>query len=68
MDADLKTLEDKINKLIGLCSTLREENSTLRDNLSQAQHAADTLKSNMLLASNKLETLLENVPNGIEAQ
>ena len=67
MDTDLKSLEEKISKLINLCSHLREENGQLRGDLSQAQQAAATLKNNMLLASNKLEVLLDNVPNGIEA-
>ena len=67
MDTDLKSLEEKISKLIKLCRDLREENGQLRGDLSQAQQAASTLKNNMLLASNKLEVLLDSVPNGIEA-
>ena len=66
MEADLKSLEEKIYKLISLCSRLREENGQLRDDLSQAQQKTDTLKNNMLLASNKLEVLLSNVPNDAE--
>ncbi len=62
MDADLKRLEDKINKLVTLCVTLREENTQLRGDLSQAQQNSDTLKNNMLLASQKLEVLLETMP------
>ena len=65
MDADLKRLEDKIAKLISLCATLREENSQLRDDLNQAQQNSTTLKSNMLLASEKLEVLLETLPSDI---
>ena len=65
MDADLKRLEDKIDKLISLCATLREENSQLRDDLNQAQQNSTTLKSNMLLASEKLEVLLETLPADI---
>lgn len=62
MDADLKTLEDKINKLVSLCVTLRAENTQLRGDLSQAQQNSATLKNNMLLASQKLEVLLETMP------
>lgn len=65
MDADLKSLEEKISKLISLCSNLREENSQLLGDLSQARQAADTLKSKMLLASNKLEGLLEKMPDNL---
>jgi hypothetical protein len=46
---------------------LREENGQLRADLSQAQQKTDSLKNNMLLASNKLELLLNNVPNEAEA-
>lgn len=67
MEADLKSLEEKISKLVSLCGKLREENGQLRGDLSQAQQKADTLKNNMLLASNKLEVLLNNVPNDAEA-
>ena len=65
MDADLKRLEDKITKLITLCTTLREENNQLRVDLNQAQQNSTTLKSNMLLASEKLEVLLETLPADI---
>ena len=66
MEADLKSLEEKIGKLISLCANLREENGQLRGDLSQAQQAADSLKSKMLLASNKLEGLLTTMPGNIE--
>ncbi len=64
MDADLKSLEEKISRLITLCANLRAEVGQLRGDLSQAQLAADGLKSKMLLASNKLEDLLTTMPNG----
>jgi cell division protein ZapB len=67
MEADLKSLEEKISKLVSLCGNLREENGQLRDDLSVAQQKAEALKNNMLLASNKLEVLLNNVPNDVEA-
>lgn len=67
MEADLKSLEEKISKLISLCGRLREENGQLRDDLSQAQQKSNVLKNNMLLASNKLEVLLNNVPNDTES-
>ncbi|PPD56266.1 MAG: hypothetical protein CTY10_05170 [Methylotenera sp.] len=65
MDADLKRLEDKIGKLISLCVTLRKENVQLRDDLTQSQQNSNALKSNMLLASEKLEILLETIPANI---
>ena len=66
MEADLKSLEEKISRLVTLCANLREENGQLRGDLSQAQLAADGLKSKMLLASNKLEDLLTAIPNGVD--
>jgi cell division protein ZapB len=60
MEDDLKSLEDKISKLISLCSHLREENVRLRGDLTQT-------KDNMLQASNKLESLLESLPEGAES-
>jgi len=62
MEADLKSLEEKITRLISLCSNLREENNQLRGDLSKAQQSTATMKNNMLLASNKLESLLESIP------
>jgi cell division protein ZapB len=57
MEADLKTLEEKITKLVSLCANLREENVRLRSDLTQT-------KGNMQQASNKLEVLLQSIPNG----
>lgn len=67
MEADLKSLEEKITKLISLCTNLRQENSQLRGDLSQAQQNTDAMKNNMLLASNKLEVLLESIPESSES-
>ena len=67
MEADLKSLEEKITRLITLCSDLREENVQLRSDLSQAQQDASLLKSNMQLAGDKLESLLASMPESIEA-
>jgi len=67
MEADIKNLEAKIGKLISLCVNLREENAQLLDDLAQAQQDADALKSNMQQASDKLEVLLESMPQNVEA-
>lgn len=66
MEADIKSLEAKITKLITLCGSLREENAQLLGDLTEAQQSAATLKSNMLLASNKLEGLLVSMPQNEE--
>jgi len=67
MEADIKSLEAKITKLISLCGSLREENAQLLDDLTQAQQNADALKDNMQQASDKLELLLESMPQNVEA-
>jgi cell division protein ZapB len=67
MEADLKSLEEKISKLISLCGRLREENGQLRENITLAQQKTDALKSSMLMASNKLEALLQTVPEAGDA-
>lgn len=61
MEPDLKSLEEKITRLISLCTNLREENVRLRGDLSQT-------KDNMLRASNKLEVLLESLPEGLDSE
>jgi len=64
MELDLKKLDEKIAKLISLCSNLRQENIQLRSDLAQA-------KDNMTQAGNRLETLLEtllvSLPEGTES-
>lgn len=60
MELDLKKLEEKITKLISLCSNLRQDNIQLRSDLAQA-------KDNMTQAGNRLETLLESLPEGAES-
>lgn len=62
MEADLKALEDKVAELIGLCQQLRTENIDLRQELAQAQNDAKQLKENMARASDRLESLLESLP------
>ena len=60
MELDLKKLEEKITKLISLCSNLRQENIQLRSDLTQA-------KDNMTQAGNRLEALLESLPEDVES-
>lgn len=60
MDADIKELEVKLAKLVALCTSLREENTQLREK-------SDALKNKMAQASIKLEGLLEKLPQGEEA-
>ena len=60
MDAEIKALEEKLAKLIALIGSLRAENMQLREK-------SDVLKNNMVIASVKLEGLLEKLPQGEES-
>lgn len=62
MDADLKMLELKLSGLISLCSDLRSENTQLRLDLSATQNDVALLKANMVIASERVESLLESLP------
>lgn len=62
MEVDLKSLEDKVSKLISVCASLRDENQLLKSELSKATQDTARLKNNMLQASNQLESLLGTLP------
>ncbi|MDP2246677.1 MAG: hypothetical protein Q8J65_01000 [Nitrosomonadales bacterium] len=62
MDADLKSLEDKLSQLIALCQDLRAQNSTLRQELAQAQTDTAQLRENMAVVSTRLEAVIERLP------
>lgn len=65
MEADLKALEDKVSQLLGLCQQMRTENLELRQELAQAQDDMRQLKENMALAGERLEALIESLPEGM---
>ncbi len=62
MDADLKSLENKLSQLITLCQTLRAQNADLRQELVQAQTETKQLKENISLVSTRLEAVIERLP------
>lgn len=62
MEIDLKSLEDKVSKLISVCASLRDENQQLKSELNKATQDSARLKNNMLQASNQLESLLGTLP------
>lgn len=62
MDNDLKSLEDRVAKLISLCASLRDENQQLRQEINKVTQDTTKLKSNMKQASSQLEILLEALP------
>lgn len=62
MDADLKSLEERVTKLIALCSQLRDENVELRQEVTRLHQESQSLKLNMTQASVQLERLLSALP------
>jgi cell division protein ZapB len=62
MDADLKSLEAKLTKLIELSQSLRAENTALRQELVQAQSESKKLKENVEVVSSRLEAIIERLP------
>lgn len=62
MDADLKSLEERVIKLIALCGQLREDNVQLRQEVTKLHQESQSLKLNMTQASVQLERLLSALP------
>jgi cell division protein ZapB len=62
MDAELKSLEDKINQFIALCQRLRTDNHQLRQQLASAQNENKQLSEKIGDAKTRLETLLTHIP------
>ena len=62
MDAELKSLEDKINQFVALCQRLRADNHQLRQQLASAQNDNKQLSEKIGDAKTRLETLLTQMP------
>jgi cell division protein ZapB len=62
MDADLKSLEDKISQLVDLTQSVRANNLELRQALALAHDEVRLLKGQMQQASDKLESLIDQLP------
>ena len=62
MDAELKSLEDKINQFVALCRRLRTDNHQLRQQLASAQSENKHLADKVTDAKSRLETLLTQIP------
>lgn len=62
MDAELKSLEGKINQFVALCQRLRTDNHQLRQQLAAAQSENKQLLEKVADAKTRLETLLTQIP------
>lgn len=62
MDVDLKSLEERIAKLIVLANQLRDDNVQLRQEVMRLHQESQSLKLDMTQATVQLERLLSALP------
>lgn len=62
MEAELKSLEDKLAQIIEICHRLREDNHQLRQQLASALHDNKQLDDKISSATKRLEVLLQQMP------
>jgi cell division protein ZapB len=63
MEAELKSLEDKLAQIVKLCRQLREENHQLRQEVATALNANRQLEDKIGGATKRLEALLQQIPD-----
>jgi cell division protein ZapB len=63
MDAELRSLEDKVNQVVALCQRLRSDNHDLRQQLATAQNDNKQLAEKIGVATTRLESLLTQIPD-----
>jgi cell division protein ZapB len=62
MDAELKSLERKLSQFVEMCQRLRADNQQLRQQLESAMSSNKQLSEKIGAASDRLETLLSQLP------
>ena len=62
MDAELKSLEQKINQVAEYCQRLRADNHQLRQQLASALNENQRLEQKIDSATSRLENLLNQLP------
>jgi cell division protein ZapB len=62
MDAELKSLEEKIRQFVALCQRLRNDNHELRQQLAAAQNDNKQLAEKIADAKSRVEALLVQIP------
>ena len=63
MDAELRSLEDKVNQVVALCQRLRSDNHDLRQQLATAHNDNKQLAEKIGVATTRLESLLTQIPD-----
>jgi cell division protein ZapB len=62
VEAELKSLEQKLSQFVELCQRLRADNLQLRQQLASAMSDNKQLTEKISTASSRLETLLSQIP------
>ena len=62
MEAELKTLEQKITQFVELCQRLRIDNQQLRQQLASILNDNKLLEEKVGAATSRLENLLNQIP------
>ena len=62
VEAELKSLEQKLNQIIELCQRFRSDNQELRQQLAAAMDQTKRLEEKITGAMSRLETLLTQMP------
>ena len=62
MEAELRTLDERISQLIDLCHRLRNDNNELRQQLAAARNHNKQLTEKIEMARQRLENLLSRIP------
>ena len=62
MESDLKALEQKLTQFVALCQRLRMDNQELRQQLATAMSDNKQLSEKIGTATNRLENLLNQIP------
>lgn len=62
MEAELKTLEDKLTQFVEVNQRLRDDTQRLRQELASALHRNKQLEEKIQTASSRLEELVQQIP------
>jgi len=62
MEAELKSLEQKLSRFVELCHRMRVANEQLRQQLASATNENKQLAAKISTATSRLENLLSHIP------
>ncbi|MBI4985855.1 MAG: hypothetical protein HZC24_11105 [Rhodocyclales bacterium] len=62
MDADISSFEQKVDKVVAYCQTLRDENRSLRGRIADLEKEKQALVEKIDTTCVRLEALMERLP------